>query len=117
MLPLWTELEENLTIALTVPVRRQKKSLHNCLVVLGAAIEDVYAYPKGLGGRGGWKRGTIFDKYDLYELNEWVDDLFVVRLKQVHPDKTGGNTERMAEANVARDTAKRLLSRRREERY
>ena len=98
-------------------MRRTRKSLHNCLVVLGAAIEDVYAYPKGLGGRGGWKRGTIFDKYDLYELHEWVDKLFVIRLKAVHPDLIGGDTGRMAEANEARDMAKRLLSYRREERY
>ena len=69
-------------------------SLNQCLVTLGARGQDVYAM--------GQKSGTIYDRYERYELEHMIRTLYRSAVQRYNPGGLKGHDKRRAENALCR---------------
>jgi hypothetical protein len=80
-------------------------------LALGASIYEVYSDSNLVGVKEGGK-GTIYQRYTVDELRDWVEHLYKEAVKKYHPDLHGGDqyyVDLMATINLARDRALYIL--------
>jgi len=89
---------------------QRRKSLNNCLAILGAPIKDIYANPYKYGARGQHRQvgGSIYKRYSMDELWQMLRWHYLDTAKKHHPDITGDDTK-MKEINWAYETGLHLL--------
>lgn len=106
-------MEKNLSLQRVSPRARTRRSISNCLVALGATVREVYACPGQHGGRGQWlaNGGSIWHRFDDWEIEDWIDRLYLKRVKMVHHDLIGNHIP-MRDANEAREVARTILANR-----
>ena len=91
--------------------RQRRKSLNNCLAILGAPIKDIYANPKLYGSHGQHKPvgGSIYNRYSMAELWQMLRWHYLSAAKRYHPDRYSVSENRMKEINWAYETGIKLL--------
>ena len=89
--------------------RKGLRTLHACLIALGAKPKKVYAYGYNNFGR---EQGTLYGRYPYGELHSWLDELHKESLRW-HPDLHLENKDfyeaKMALANAAYQRGKKIL--------
>ena len=86
---------------------QRRKSLNNCLAILGAPIKDIYAAPYRYGNRR--QRGSIYTRYTMAELWQMLRWHYLDAAKRYHPDRYSVSEKRMKEINWAYETGIKLL--------
>ena len=86
------------------------RTMHACLIAMGANPKKVYAYGKNSFGR---EQGTLYDRYSYEDLLEWLDKLKSEALKwhpDLHPEDREFYSNKMAEINAAYQRGKHILT-------
>lgn len=88
---------------------RPFRTIHQCLIVLGAKREDVYIGWKDLN-----KYRSIYHRYEKWELEYMARKLWKEAVKRYHPDRAPEEEREMygymtAEVNAAYDRILHLL--------
>ena len=97
-------------------LKLERKSINQCLMVLGAEWGDVYygANDRRLKQPCDASNRTIYRNYERAELFDWAEHLYFESLKKYHPDKHPENvrlyTEICQELSKAFLRAKKILN-------
>ena len=91
------------------------RTLHACLLALGAERKKVYSRGYRTPGNPELKIGTLYNRYTYDELHRWLDDLLRESLiwhPDLHPEDRNFYDKKMRHINAAYQQGKNLLKRR-----
>ena len=85
------------------------RTLHACLIALGANPKKVYSRGYHSPGR---KIGTLYNRFSCEQLHYWLDELYQDNFKwhpDLHPEDRKFYTQKMAIVNAAYQKGKKIL--------